>query len=68
MQENAFIVLSCFLFFFVDKSLTSNCDFLIEMTTVIVQIANQIQKPPGGCGFCWRWVKMEHGDTKPYFM
>ena len=29
---------------------------------------DRIQKPPGGAGFCWRWVKMEHGDTKPYFM
>ena len=38
------------------------------MTNVIVQIANRIQKPPGGAGFCWRWVKMEHGDTKPYFI
>ena len=60
MQENAFIVLS---FVFLIEIVT-----LIEMTNVIVQIANRIQKPSGGAGFCWRWVKMEHDGTKPYFM
>ena len=40
----------------------------MEMINVIVLIANRIQRPPGGAEFCWRWVKMEHGDTKPYFM
>ena len=52
MQENAFIVLS-FVFLIESK-------LRIVMTNVIVQIANRIQKPPGGAGFCLRWVKMEH--------
>ena len=45
MQENAFILLS---FFFIESKL--RIVILIEMTNVIVLIANQIQKPPGGTG------------------
>ena len=30
---------------------------ILMMTNVIAQIAYQIQKPPSGAGFFWRWVK-----------
>ena len=60
--------LSCLFFFFFLIESELGIVILIEMTNVIVPIANRIQKPPGGAGFCWRWVKMEHGDTNPYFM